>query len=197
MSAAAGDAGDDETGTGGFGDGEGADDTGIEAAAVDVDRSPTRLGSAVALGAALLVVAVAAVHPVSLTAAGLGVAVLAAGLLGEGSRRRVSIGAGATLVGALLAGGLAPVPAGLLLPAVAAALVAWDVGQNAVGLGQQIGAGPRSGRAELLHVMASLAAATVVSGLSYAVYRLVGGGSPVTAIALLVGGAVLLTWGLD
>jgi hypothetical protein len=141
--------------------------------------------------AAALVAAVALV-PVP-TAVGIGV--LATGLFVAGLRREstglVDAAAG-TLVAALLVAGVFGAPAELLVVSTAAAVLAWDVADNALTVGEQLGRNARTERLELVHAAATLTVAIVGSAFAYGVFRLAGGGRPLLAVVLLLLGATLI-----
>lgn len=162
---------------------------------VGVDHGPARFSSAVAVGAALLaVLVVASFAPVIAPVGAVGVAVLAVGLYVRGSRRLVSIGAAGLFVAALVAAALGALAATPTLVAVAAAMIAWDVGQNAVGVGHQLGRHVPTRRAELVHAAGSLVVATAITVLTYVVYLIANDGQPAAALVSLLVGAVLLIW---
>lgn len=154
------------------------------------EAGPSSLGRGLTVSAGLLAsVSLAPAFP----AVGVGVvatATLAYGLR-EGSERLLGAGV-ATLVGALLLGGVLGTPAELLVIAAGATILAWDVGDNALGVGEQLGRNARTGRLELVHAAASLAVAVVGSAVAYGVFRLAGGGRPVLAVVLLLLGATIL-----
>lgn len=158
------------------------------------EPGPSNLGRGLTLFAGLL--ASVSLAP-ALPAVGLGVlgtSVLAYGLRARSGR---TLGAGvATLVVALLVGGVLGTPAELLVLAAAATILAWDVGDNALSVGEQLGRNARTARLELVHAAASLAVGVIGSAAAYAVYRLVGGGHPILAVVLLLLGATILVTAL-
>jgi len=85
----------------------------------------------------------------------LGVAVLAAALVpvrGTGSRSLVKLGVGFVFCSVLLAGFFQSVNPDHLLGATAASVVAWNAGEQAIGLGEQLGRSATTWRLELVHV---------------------------------------------
>lgn len=156
-----------------------------------LDRRPSRLGRSIAILAGVLAVVPLFVVGGALVAGALGVAVLAVGLV-RGSRLAVSAGAVGLLVGVLLAGVLGAAPEPLVF-STAATVVAWDVAENAVGLGEQLGRGADTRRAELVHAAGSAALAAGTAGLGYAAFRAVAGPQPVAALVLLLFAGVVLT----
>lgn len=162
---------------------------------VDVEHEPARLSAHVAMGAG--VVAALTSAPFALLALPFGVgglAMLAAGLYVAESRTWVSVGAGGIFSGGLLAGAFGGVTAELLLISVIGVMVAWDVGQNAISIGEQLTAATHTRRLELVHAGATAVVATLAAGLAYGVYVAGTGGQPAPALALLLIGAVVLLW---
>lgn len=156
----------------------------------DLDRRPSGTGTALALLAAVVVVA-------ALTPAGAGLPIAAGGLVVLAvALYRASpalLGGGATLqfVGVLV-GGLAGAPPEPVLVAAAGTVVAWDVGEHALVLGDQLGRTARTDRAELVHAAASASVAAVGAGLAYLAFVGVDRGQPTLALVLLLLGGVIL-----
>lgn len=154
------------------------------------DPGPSDLGTGLTLAAALLAAAALAPVAVAVATGVAATAVVAVGLR-VGSRRVLGAGV-AVLVVALLLGGVAGTPPELLLVAAAATVLAWDVGDTTLTVGEQLGRTARTARLELVHAAASLAVAAVGAALAYAVFRLAGGGRPMLAVVLLLLGATLI-----
>ncbi|WP_254272272.1 DUF7519 family protein [Haloarcula marina] len=108
------------------------------------------------------------------------------------ARRFVSAGLAALVVGVLLAGVFQRAGPTLLLAAAASAVVAWDLGEHGIGLGEQLRADARTREVELLHggASASFGAVLVVA----ATLLFAGGGRdlPLSVLALLLAAAVVL-----
>lgn len=124
----------------------------------------------------------------------LGVSVLAAALVpvrGSGSRTLVKLGVGLVFCSVLLAGFFQSVTPHVLLGATAASVVAWDAGEHAIGLGEQLGRSATTWRLELVHVGATGLVAVAAVGGVYAT-RTVATGTPsfagftATTVALLL-----------
>lgn len=164
----------------------------------EIDRRPVRLSAVVSLGAgALAALAAMLTASVGGALAGLGVVALAPGLV-LGSRRLVHVGgvvlaAGMVVAGATGSGAAAEL---FLLVGTASTVVAWDVGQNAIGLGQQLGQAAETTRAELAHLGASLVVGTVTVGVAYGLYQFAGSGQPLPALVMLLVAALALTTAL-
>lgn len=156
-----------------------------------IDRSPSTLGATLALVAGLFSVLGAGLEVPTAAAPGLaGLLVLAGGLY-RGSRRALTGGVVVLAGGVLVAGVGGGSPAGLLFGTLAA-LLAWDLGENAITTGEQLGRAADTRRAELVHAAASLSVGAVGSGVAYGIYLGATGGQPVTALVFLLVGAVLL-----
>lgn len=157
----------------------------------ELTRRPARASSAiavVALGGAALASAPYSRYVVWSSV--LAVALLAVGLV-SGSRRSITFGCVALLLG-VLAASVAGLPAMPTLASVTATVVAWDAGHQAVGVGEQLGREAETMRAELPHVGATAAVGAAISLGSYAAFLAAPGGLPVSAVALALLGAVSL-----
>ncbi len=144
--------------------------------------------------------ALAAVAPlvvsVPATVAGLVGLVVMPVAVRRGSRRLHTVGAVALFAGVVIAGGGgAATP--LVLVAAGATVVAWDAGENGIGLGRQVGARGVDGRTQLLHVAATTGVAAAVSVGGYGLFRVARTGRPAGAVVVLVLAAVLLARLLD
>lgn len=160
----------------------------------EIVRRPTRVGSVLALLAATVAVAAAGIGAASGAAmGGVGLVALGLGLL-VGSRRSVSVGAAMLLLGVLLAGWAGSAPEPLLVGALGG-VIAWDVGSNAVSVGNQLGRDTRTARLELVHAASSMVVGAVTVAIGYAVYVTASGGQPVAAVVFLLLGVVVLVSG--
>lgn len=129
----------------------------------------------------------------------LGVAVLALGVIparGRGSRRLVKVGSGLLLLSVFATAVVVKPPLQTLLVGTVATVLAWDLGENAVGLGAQLGRRAETYQVELAHGIGSAAvgAAAVVAGK--AVAGVGTPGFPLGVFALLLIGLVLLAGAL-
>ncbi|SEO44934.1 hypothetical protein SAMN04487948_102470 [Halogranum amylolyticum] len=157
----------------------------------EIDRSPAVVSTAIAVGAgvaSLLGSAVGSIGGAIPAAAGL--AVLGLGVV-RASRAAVTAGAGLLFAGVLFAGASGAGPEPLLVGTISA-VVAWDVGENGIGIGAQLGRAADTRRAELVHAASSLVVGAITAGLGYGVYRGATGGQPLTALVFLLVGAVVL-----
>jgi hypothetical protein len=157
----------------------------------DIDRSPAVVSTALAVGAGLLSLLGSTLGSVvGALPAAIGLAVLGVGLV-RASRAVVTAGAGLLFVGVLLSGASGAGAEPLLIGTIGA-IVAWDVGENGIGIGQQLGRAADTRRAELVHAASSLVVGAVTAGLGYGVYRGAASGQPLTALVFLLVGAVVL-----
>ena len=157
----------------------------------EIDRSPAVVSSGLAVVAAgVSVVGTAFGAPTGALGGAAGLVVLGLGLL-VASRRAVTVGGGLLFAGVLFAGASGASAEPLLLGTVGA-VVAWDVGDNAISVGQQLGRAARTRNAELVHAAASLAVGGVTAAVGYAVYLAAAAGQPLTALVFLLLGAVVL-----
>jgi hypothetical protein len=183
------DAGTDGAGTAAVGTADPGDDAGTERVG-PVDRSPTYLSSALALGAGAVATTAGTYSVVGLAGCVAGVLVLAAGLA-TGRQALVTL-AGGTLVGGVLVGVAGGAPALAALVGVAAALLAFDFGSTAVGLGEQLGREAPTLRLELVHAVAStLVGLGFVFG-GFAIHEIAAGGQPTSAVFGLALAVVVL-----
>lgn len=157
----------------------------------ELTRRPARASSALsAVALAGAVLAGVLYSQYILWSGAVAMALLAVGLA-VGSRRWVTLGCGALLIG-VLAAGVEGLPALPTLASVTATVVAWDAGHHAVGVGEQLGRETRTVRAELPHVGATAAVGLAVALGSYAAFLVVPGGLPVAAVAVAFLGAIAL-----
>lgn len=161
--------------------------------AVTVDTSPARisgvmavLASIVAVGAATLVSMLALIFGI------LGILGIAAGAT-VGSRPAVSIGS-ASLVVALLIGGGFGTPVEMMLVAIIAVVLAWDLGHYAIEMGEQLGRTAPTHKAELAHAGGSTFVGILAAGFGYAVYTGAPTEQPISALIFLLIGAVFFAW---
>lgn len=127
-----------------------------------------------------------------------GTFVLALGVLpvrGSGSRALVRLGAG-LVFGTVLAAGLFRAPVSTLLVGGVAAILAWDLGEQSINVGEQLGRRATTWPIEVSHAAASamIAAGAVVTG-----HLLAGvgtGGLPLSGLLVLLLAAIALTLSL-
>jgi hypothetical protein len=157
---------------------------------LELDQRPTRLGISLSVLFAIVTVLVVAVVPLSLVPGLLGLILLTSGTV-RGTGSLVTVGACGLGIAILVAGlgGTDPV---LLLVGTAGTVLAWDAGIQAIDLGTMLGREANTSRALVVHVAASTIIAAMIAGIGYAVFHIVSGGQPVTALVLLLFGALIL-----
>jgi hypothetical protein len=158
----------------------------------EIDRSPTQTSQLLAIIAASVALATSALASSNGGIVGVvGVLVLGAGVF-VGSRGLVTGGSFVLLLGVLY-GGLLAAPPELLIPGTMATILAWDFGEQAINVGEQLGRDADTQRLETMHAAASTAVAIAAGGLGYGFYMLGSGGQPVTALVFLLIAALALT----
>lgn len=161
-----------------------------------VDRSPARLGRGVSVGAGLLaLLSVGLYSRPALAVGGAGLVLLVVGLI-RGSDAAVTVGAFGLFAGAILAGARGA-PVAPVLVSVTSAVLAWDAGGSAIGVGNQLGRDADTRRLEAVHLTASALVGAVTAGAGFGLYRAGTGGRPAAALVLLLVAAVLLVAALD
>ncbi|MFC4246321.1 hypothetical protein ACFOZ7_04850 [Natribaculum luteum] len=160
----------------------------------EITRRPTTVGSAVAVVAAVVALAASASSTSGLVFGFAGVGVVTVGVT-RGRRRAVDIGALALFLG-VVTGGLAGGSVEATLLGTVGTVLAWDCGQSAVDLGEQLGREADTWRLEAVHAGSSLLVGLASATIGYAAYVVAGGGQPVAAVVLLLTAAILVTIGL-
>jgi len=161
----------------------------------EIDRSPSRVSTVAAVGAAFVAAAVNALAATgTLLAAIPGVLAVFLGLY-RGSRRVLSVGVVGLLGGSMFAGA-AGAPPLVMLSGVTAAVLTWDYGSTAISIGRQLGSRADTARLERIHALSSLgiAAATIV--VSFGIFESISGSHPVGAVFFLLLAALLLVGAL-
>lgn len=155
----------------------------------EIDRSPARLSGGLSLGAGGVAVAAGGTALGGALGVG-GLLLLAVGQL-RGTRAAVTAGAWLALAGIVVAGTAGASPA-VMLVGTAAAVLAWDFGEQAINLGEQLGRSARTRNAELVHAANSTLVAVAAVAVGYGLFLAGSGGQPVTALVVLLGAALLL-----
>lgn len=126
----------------------------------------------------------------------LGLAVL---VLGIGSaipgyeRWFVTAGTGTILLGVFVSGILYDASVLALLAGTAATVVAWDCGEQAINLGEQIGRAATTWRAEVVHEGGAVVVGGLAVGLAVFVEGLGVSGLPIASLSILIGAGVVLS----
>jgi hypothetical protein len=154
------------------------------------ETGSSSVGVALTVGASLVTVLPLAVAPVGAVFGAAGLVVLGLAVRFD-EDRALGLGVFGLLGGVLLGGATGASPLAVLV-ATAGALLAWDVADRALVVGEQLGRAAPTARLELVRATASASLLALGAGVTYAVYELAGGGKPMLALALLVLGATLL-----
>lgn len=157
----------------------------------DVTRRPATLSRGAAIGGAII--AVLASGAGSIYGVGIGVfglALLSFGLV-RGDRDGIDIGALAIFAG-VVAGGLQGESVELTVIATIGTVLAWDLGHDAIDLGNQLGREAKTTRLEAVHIVSSLLIGLVAATVGYGVYSFAAGGQPIAGVVLLVLAAAFL-----
>lgn len=180
-----------ETGNGAV---DSPDDSG-EREWVEFEYQPAGVSTVVAVGASMVAtVTLASVWLAASIGAGLGTVLLVAGLI-RGSRKLVSVGAGAMLF-SLVTAGLADAPVIPVVITAVAVLVAYDAAQYTVQLGKQVGADADTTSTELSHIGVTVAVTVACGTLGIGVFTLAPAQQPGIVLFTLLVAAVLFLSGL-
>lgn len=168
---------------------------GVDRTPIDVNHAPPRLAQGIAISAilsgALLTTPFATLAiPFGMA----GVVIVMAAILVRQSRGWLSVGAALVLFGALVTGAYGAVSPELMLVGVGATLLAWDVGQHGLVIGEQLGRRPRSTRNLVVHVTSSAVVIGLISAIAYLGYLLAGSGRQASAVAVVILGIIIMAW---
>jgi len=156
-----------------------------------VDRPPTLVSAAIAVGAALLAAGFTGAHTGVAGQIGVaGVALVGYGLF-AGEYRWIDYGTVALVCSVVVVGAVGAGPR-VTVPAALCAVLAWDTGGYAVRLGRELGRESETARAELVHAGLTLAVGTTAVLVAAGGYLLVTGAAPTLAVLLLFCGALAL-----
>lgn len=124
----------------------------------------------------------------------LGAAVLVGGVY-RCSRRLLGVGV-VLLFASVLVAGLVDVATPLVLGGVAGTVLAWDVGENTIGVAEQFPGDARTRRGELLHAVVSTVVVALFAAAILGVSTVSVGSYPLVAVALLIVGSLVVLIGL-
>lgn len=162
---------------------------------IEITHAPPRLSQLIAAGGIVLGTVLTIPFAFLAIPFGLsGLALFLASLFKVHSRGWLSVGTALVLVGALLPGAYGAIQPELLLLAVGSTVLAWDLGQHGISIGDQLGRDTKSYRLQLVHAAISAFVIGFISFVGYFVYLLMGTGRPAPAVVLIVMGIVLFTW---
>ena len=122
-----------------------------------------------------------------------GLALCAAAVAVVRGWRRAAVWAGVLLFGGAVAAAVENAPTLVVLVGAGGAVVAWDLLDNAISLGEQLGREADTRRTEVVHAGGSVAVALGVAAGSYGLYSVAGGGKPLSALVFLLVAVVALT----
>lgn len=166
----------------------------------DIDEEAFRSGTS-SVGVALTVAVGSIALLASMTAdivALIGIVGLFVMVIGTLKPSRKTLGIGAfVLFSAVLTAGILGGSELRLLIAAGATLVAWDVGENAISVGKQLGLAARTVRVEVLHAIASVVVAIVIGSVTYGMYLLALAHVPTATVVFLTIAVILLAWSFD
>lgn len=112
-------------------------------------------------------------------------------LIGVVRGRLSAVGGGATLSGlGLLLAGVGNAPAGSLLIGAVGTVLLWDLGDHAVGVGQQLTAQAEASRVIAVHTAASVGVGVAVAAVGYGIFTAASGGQPAVGVLFLLAGAI-------
>lgn len=164
---------------------------------VELDDRPTIVSSAIAVTAGVLAMAGSAPYSALAIPFGLlGLVFLAAGLFVKGSRSLVSLGVMSFFIAILIVGALGLAPPTMLLASIVGTIIAWDVAQYGITIGEQMGRNAPTKRGELFHAGGSTVVGVLAAGVGYGVFRVGSAGQPALALLLLFLGATVMIWAL-
>lgn len=150
-----------------------------------LDRSPARLSIALSLAAALLGATASAPYAqVSAVAGAFGVAILGVGFVTE-RPGGITLGCSVVAVSALY-GGTTGAPVLATLFGVTAAIVSWDIGTQALVIGDQLGTEAPTTQLELFRAAATSIVGVSVITAGYLVYFVSAAGQSASAVLGLV-----------
>ncbi|WEL18299.1 putative membrane protein [Halorhabdus sp. SVX81] len=155
--------------------------------------TPTRRLSVPAVAAGILVVVTTSPVPVAGLAAVVGSAGVIVGVR-RGSRATLGIGV-AVQFGAVIVAALGGLGIALVLAASLAVVLSWDFGEQAITVAEQLRTTASGTRPLVVHAAGTVLVGTLLFGGISSLYQLAGGGRPLLALVLLLGGGVAVLAG--
>jgi len=120
------------------------------------------------------------------------VALAVAPLRGSGSRRFTKIACWLVFIGVVLGAGMEYSEAYQALGATVAAALVWDLGENSISLGRQVGRSSWSLVNETTHAFGSVFVGAISAGAAYTVFDVSTGGRPLSTVVMMLVAIVLL-----
>lgn len=162
---------------------------------MELTRKPTRRNTVASLTAAVVaLVAIGSGSPAGGLFGLIGLGLLALGLH-RGARLAVDFGGGVLFIGVILGGLQGLSPEATVIGAVGT-LLAWDLANSAVELGEQLGRETSTDRLEAVHIITSLAVGLLSATIGYGVFVYSGAGYSLGVVVLLILAVVFLIAGL-
>ncbi|MFC7029042.1 hypothetical protein ACFQJ5_17670 [Halomicroarcula sp. GCM10025324] len=156
-----------------------------------VDRGPAPLSRSVSLGVAVVAWATSGLYSWAALAVGTaGLLLLVIALL-RGLRAAVPLGTFGLFIGAIAAG-IQGAPVLPVLLGVTCAVLAGDIGNSSISIGNQLGRAADTTRLETVRVATSITVGVLTAGVGYGLYRSGTSGQPVVALGFLLVAAFLL-----
>lgn len=160
-----------------------------------LDHAPARLSTLVALLAAVVAIGMISLSSIILAIPVGAVSLILLGLgLASGYRAPIGLGVAILFFGTLITGTFLNASTEALLIGIIAIILSWDVGENAIGVGEQLTRGGRTQRTEAVHIASTALVGIVGGGLAYGVFRASTGGKPLPALIFLLVGVVFAGW---
>jgi hypothetical protein len=171
-------------------------ETADDETSVEIDNSPTKISSYGAIVAAFVAALTSAPFALLALPLGLGgVGIVAAGVFLRYNRTWVTLGAASLFLSVIISGGFGA-PVEFLLVSTIGTMLAWDLGQNAISLGEQMGRHTNTRRNEVIHASFNTVVAMLAMGVGYGIYSVASGGQPVAALTMLLFGSIFLVWAI-
>lgn len=157
----------------------------------EIDRTPSprsAIGAVVLAAIATAMLALASIDGAAVAFVG---AIVISGGVWFGRLRVVHAGSLLSVGGIVTAGVAGASPEPLLVAAVCVVL-AWDLAETAIELGDRVGRDASTARFEAVHAATILAVGIGAAAVGYGLYAATAGGQPTTAVVLLLFGAVIV-----
>ncbi|MFB6253320.1 MAG: hypothetical protein ABEI06_01770 [Halobacteriaceae archaeon] len=158
---------------------------------VEIQHAPSQRSQLIAFFIALMASLIALVEfPYGMIFASIGLAGFGLGLV-FGARVLLTAGTGSLYLGVLLG---ATTVNSVIIPLISAAavIVAWDIGDQGISIGNQLSTNASASRLEFIHGLVSIGIGLFSTIGAYIVYRVATGNQPVTALFLLLFAAIVL-----
>lgn len=159
--------------------------------ATDLDRSPATLSAWIAVWCGVFAWSVTVPYTIQGGVIGVLGVIFVAISLWQGERLLLSTGSSGLLLAILLAAGDGAPPL-LVLAGTAATILAWDIGQHAISLGNQLGSEAETTRAEVAHIASSALVGSGIVVVAYVASTLPTRTQPLISIVFLLLAAGLL-----